>query len=159
MHFADPQNALIRLSLVFEKDYFLKLRKVKSLSRSYFALLLFDENWKVSQCALWKIHNKKAFQSNVHRLLSDSLCFIVNKFEREVEVAQRGREELGACTGTPPPKQQNRKTDTVENITFPQFRWREELFVVCHFFEKDLNVHMIQSVFRKCFKRRIGVLI
>ena len=88
----------------------------------------------LSSC--WKVNNtkktspnKKAFQSNANRPLSNSLCVILNKFER---VRGTGWAGSGACMGgwwqgqvqRPPPPWTEWQTDTTENITFPQRRWR-----------------------------------
>ena len=102
------------------------------------------------------IHNKKAFQSNAHRLLSDSPCFIVNRFEREVEVVQRDRSRScteGGGKGSAPvqgPHSQNSRIERqtrLKTLLSRTFVGGRELFVECDFFEKDLNVHMIQSFF------------
>ena len=65
-----------------------------------------------------RIKNKKAFQSNANRPLSDSPYFMVNKFEPALY--SRGTVRPGPWTGTLPAKQ----TVTTENITFLQLRWR-----------------------------------
>ena len=64
--------------------------------------------------------NKKAFQLNANRPLSDSPCSTENKFER---VGWGG----GAGQGSDrdgPLSEQNQHTDMTENVTLPQLRWR-----------------------------------
>ena len=76
--------------------------------------------------------NKKAFQSNVDHPLSKSMCFIVNKFEYvqggccggPVQKGEGQGAGLGHRTGKGSGKSLNRQTDTTENITFLQLRWR-----------------------------------
>ena len=78
-------------------------------------------------------NNKKAFQLSANRPLSDSPCFIVNKFEcvggggcGGIPCAVKSKlnkfEHVwgGRCTGT----SLSRQTERTENITFRQLRWR-----------------------------------
>ena len=80
--------------------------------------------------------HKKAFQSNANYLLAKSPCFIVNKLEDvrgrvgggQTTDRRKGgpveRTDPGSLCRKAPPLWTDRQTDTTENITFPQLRWR-----------------------------------
>ena len=73
--------------------------------------------------------HKKAFQSNASYLLAKCPCFMVNKLEyvEEGNCTDKGwpcRENLAWIPVQGGPSFVDRQTDSTENITFPQLRWR-----------------------------------